>query len=244
MKEDGGPLSPEKRSGWRVHSFLAHLASGLDPVPYFERVALLQVDPDLTVHLPHSLFSVPVGLYYIAWRLFACCGELPLEGLPPVAELPMDVLLVRSSVCAFPRADHISHLEGVSPSAWQATPCKRVGKLAEGGRDMACRGLTFVTPDSAYHLIETSHNIAEVTQLLFPILVGRAPPFEQTLHWLQFSYTADRTGDYMASASTVLVPSAVLEGDPLFTAFWRHPLRRFPGVYAPTPTTHAPLGPD
>ena len=45
-------------------------------------------------------------------------------------------------------------------------------------------------------------------------------------------------------ASTVLVLSVVLEGDPLSPAFWRHLLRRFPGAYAPTPTMHIPLGPD
>ena len=40
-REDGGPLPTEKRSGRGIHSFLGHLASGVDPVPGFERVALL-----------------------------------------------------------------------------------------------------------------------------------------------------------------------------------------------------------
>ena len=81
-------------------------------------------------------------------------------------------------------------------------------------------------------------------QFLFPILVGQAPSFEETINWLQFAYTTDRTGAYVAPASTFLVPSKVSEGDPIFPAFWRHLLRRFPGVYAPTPTTHGPLGSD
>ena len=58
MKDDGGLLSPEKWSGRGVHSFLSHLASGMDPVPGFERVGILQVDPDVTVHILHSMFSV------------------------------------------------------------------------------------------------------------------------------------------------------------------------------------------
>ena len=62
-KEDGGPLSPEKRYGRGVYSFLAHVASGVDPVPNFERVGILQVNPDGTVHVLHSMFSVPVKLY-------------------------------------------------------------------------------------------------------------------------------------------------------------------------------------
>ena len=61
-KEDGRPLSPEKRSGRVLHSFLAHLASGLDPVPSFEQMGLLQVDPDGTVYVLFSMFSVPVDL--------------------------------------------------------------------------------------------------------------------------------------------------------------------------------------
>ena len=41
---------------------MAYLAFGVDLVPGFERVALLQVNPYGTVHLIHLLFSVPVGL--------------------------------------------------------------------------------------------------------------------------------------------------------------------------------------
>ena len=156
----------------------------------------------------------------------------------------MDAFLRKRSVRAVPQADHISHLEGVSPYDWQVTPCKRTGKAVEGRRDLACRGLTFVTPDGTSRLLDTARNIAEVGQLLFPILVGRAPPFEEMLDWLQFAYTADRTGAYVVPASTVLVSSVVLEGDPLFPAFWRDLLRRFPGAYSTTPTTRGPLVPE
>ena len=100
----------------------------------------------------------------------------------------MDALLVRRSVRAILRADHISHLEGVSPSAWQLTPCERVGKAAEGGRDLACLGIIFVAPDSVVHLHNTSRNIKEVRQFLFPILISRTTSFRNTLNWLQFAY--------------------------------------------------------
>ena len=43
-REDGGSLPMEKRSGRGLHSFLYHLTSGVDPVPGFEWVALLQVE--------------------------------------------------------------------------------------------------------------------------------------------------------------------------------------------------------
>ena len=69
-KEDGWTMSSEKRSGREFHSLLSHMASGMDPVPGFKRVALLQVEPDGTVHILHSLFSVPVSLYSTSCCLF------------------------------------------------------------------------------------------------------------------------------------------------------------------------------
>ena len=76
-KEYGGPLSTEKRSGRGVHSFLVHLASGVATVSGFKRVILLQVDPDRTVHVLHSLLSLLVNLYSTAQQIFFCRGELP-----------------------------------------------------------------------------------------------------------------------------------------------------------------------
>ena len=52
-------------------------------------------------------------------------------------------------------------------------------------------------------------NVFEALAGLFPPLTGREPPFEAALDFLQFVYTADRAGDYVMPASTVLVPSAV-----------------------------------
>ena len=48
----------------------------------------------------------------------------------------------------------------------------------------------------------------------------------------------------MEPASTVLFPSAVSEGEPIFPTIWWHLLRRFPVSYAPSPNTCGPLGPD
>ena len=108
-------------------------------------------------------------------------------------ELTVDTFLGRRFMRAVLRADHISHPEGVSPYAWHAMSCERVGRTVEGGSERACQGLTLVTPDGASHLLNTYCNIAEVGQLLLYILVGRAPPFEETLDWLQLMYTANRT---------------------------------------------------
>ena len=179
-----------------MHSFLAHLASEVDPVPYFERMDLLQVDQDRTVQPLKFLFSVPVGLYSKAWQIFAFRRELTSKGLHPMVELPMDDFGVWRSVCAVPREDHISHLEGVTPSVWQVTPCEKLAKAAEGGSNLACQWLTFVAPDGAAHILGNPHHIAETIQLLFLLLAGLAPPFEDILNWIQFTYATDRTGEF------------------------------------------------
>ena len=153
----------------------------------------------------------------MAQWIFACCGELPSKGLPPVVYLPMDAFGVRHSVSAVPRADHVIHLGGFTPFAWQATPCNRVGKATEDGRELACQGLTFVDPDGAALHLDThsgkdSTNIAQASQLLFPLLFGQAPLFKETLNWIQLSYTVYRTGSYVAPVSTDIFLSTVLEG--------------------------------
>ena len=91
-----------------------------------------------------------------------------------------------------------------------------MGGTAEVGHDLDYQWLTFVAPDGAARFLNNAFNITEAIHMLFLLLAVQSPPFEEKLDWLQFSYTADRTGDYMAPASMVLVQSAVLEGDRLF----------------------------
>ena len=56
--EDGAALPSEKHLGQGIHSFLVHIFSGVDHIPGLERVTLVGVDPDIVVHLLHSLLSV------------------------------------------------------------------------------------------------------------------------------------------------------------------------------------------
>ena len=62
---------------------------------------------------------------------------------------------------------------------------------------MAFQGITFVAPDGAARLLDTKFNIAESSQLIFPLLVGRALPFVEMLDWIQFTHTVDRTGAFV-----------------------------------------------
>ena len=48
---------------------------------------------------------------------------------------------------------------------------------------------------------------------------------------MQFAYTVERAGDYVAHASTVIAQSAVAEGDELFPELQAHLRRRYPEVY-------------
>ena len=115
-------MSTEKQAGRGLCYFLAHLVPVVDPIPGLEWIFLLEVKQDGTVHLLHSFLYVLVDLYSTTRSLFACQGELPNKGTPLVVELPIEVLAVRRYVCAVPRADHISHLGGVSPLDGQAMP--------------------------------------------------------------------------------------------------------------------------
>ena len=50
---------------------------------------------------------------------------------------------------------------------------------------------------------------------------------------MQFAYTTDRAGDYVAPASTVLTLSAVVEGDKIFPVILYNLRRLYPLVYGP-----------
>ena len=82
--------------------------------------------------------------------------------------------------------------------------------------NLACRGLAFLPVEGAAWLLgrdaDRPVNVFEALAGMFPLLNVREPPFEAALDFLQFAYTADRAGAYVAPASTVLIPLAVAEG--------------------------------
>ena len=65
-----------------THAFLGHIVSRVDPDLGLERLTLLGVDRDGTVHVSHLLFYVMVGPYDTDRRLLAFSGDLPMEGPP------------------------------------------------------------------------------------------------------------------------------------------------------------------
>ena len=95
-----------------IHSFLEELASGVGPVPGLERLMFVRLDPDGRVLLMHLFFYVRVNAFSTQQHIFACFGEMPAEGLPPVVDIPPKAFASRRSVCAVLQIDHITHLWG------------------------------------------------------------------------------------------------------------------------------------
>ena len=79
--ENGAALAVENFSGQGIHSFLAHLTSGVDAVPFLEQVTVVRFERDRRVHHIKLLLSVRVNLYFTRQCMFACLGELP--AMPP-----------------------------------------------------------------------------------------------------------------------------------------------------------------
>ena len=111
----GRPLYSKKRSGRGIHSFLAHLALGVDLITGLKGVNLVRFNPDGMVNLLHSLFSIRFDLYSASQRIFAYWGGLPVKGLPLVVDITNEAFAVRHSICAVPRLDHVMHLGVISP---------------------------------------------------------------------------------------------------------------------------------
>ena len=63
---------------------------------------------------------------------------------------------------------------------------------------MACQGLTFLPPNVSACLLGAPRNIAEAYQLLYPLMASQAPTYEEVLDSLQFTYTEDSSGEYVA----------------------------------------------
>ena len=111
------------RSRQRLHAFLGHLASVVEPSPGLECPALLVVDRDGTVHVFHWFFSIPFGPYSMTIWCLPFSGDLPTEGLPPMTYLPVDSFSVWRSIGAVPREDHIVRIKETPPLSWKTMPC-------------------------------------------------------------------------------------------------------------------------
>ena len=79
-------------------------------------------------------------------------------------------------------------------------------------QDLDCRGLTFFNPDGALCFLNRGTNTNEALCILLPILASHAPPYDEVIDWLQFSYTKDWLGAYVYLDSTDLDFTTLSEG--------------------------------
>ena len=142
----------ELRSGQVLHAYLGILAAGLDSAPRMVRLTFPMVDRDGEVHVLNLFFFIPVRTHATKRRLLDLRGGLPLEGLLPIAYIPLTSLTVWRAVKIVPREYHVVHVEGIPPLNWHTIPCKRAGRKIDG-LNLDCRGITFLLPDVAAHLL-------------------------------------------------------------------------------------------
>ena len=91
-------------------------------------------------------------------------------------------------------------------------PRKRVGNLQSNSHDLSFWGMNFMPPRGASRLLgHPKLNIAATSHILLPLLAGRAPSYKEALYWIQFAYTGDQTGAYVAPVFTVIVWSILAE---------------------------------
>ena len=107
-KEDGSTLLPEGLSVQGLNAFLGQIASGVNPIPGFYGLTLLDIVWDRTVQLLHLLLSIPVSIYLTARWFFACLGELLYDGPPLVTEIPVEAFTLRYDVYAMTRSKNLS----------------------------------------------------------------------------------------------------------------------------------------
>ena len=80
-----------------------------------ERLDLLMVNLDGEVHVMNYFLSIPVVPYVTKLGLMVFGGDLPLEGTPPITEIPVASLAVQRAVSAVMREDHMVHVKGILP---------------------------------------------------------------------------------------------------------------------------------
>ena len=79
------------------------------------------------------------------------------------------------------------------------------------------------------------------SQGIFALMTIWNPTFKEALDWLKFAYIENWMGDYVMPASTFIIHSAIMGEGELFTSFYRHLQKIYPGAYAHSTLF---LGPD
>ena len=172
-------------------------------------LTILGVYLDGGAQILHLLFSITVGNYNPDWRLFGCHGEIPPEGLPKITKIPVAFFGVGRAVSATYWEDHQEYLEGSPPSGWQTLTYKRASVKGEG-RNLSCRGITFLPPDAATPIFHMEGSVIKFSNKkhLFILYIKCSSKWHR---WPSSSHgwTAELTSSYVATISIFSVFSVV-----------------------------------
>ena len=129
----GYPSTQIKSTIQVIIAFLENHASRVDSISGFYGITLLDLVRDVTVHLLHSLFSVPFGVYSTTRRIFSCLGVLmeegpPTNGVNPCGRLRSAELCMRRNA-----SEPQQSPRGIPPAC---LPCNQAGKLMMDGCDL------------------------------------------------------------------------------------------------------------
>ena len=95
-----------------IHAIIGNLVSGVDLALGLERLSLIGIYRDVTVHIFHSFLVVP---YSTEIPILYFSVDIPLERLPPVTEFTDASFAVQRAVYAIPREAHLVHVDGIPP---------------------------------------------------------------------------------------------------------------------------------
>ena len=189
---DGAPLLAF------VLGLVERRAAGVD------KLMFLSVSKAGVVNIIHSLVVVRDGEYDDAPALWGIRGDIPDHGLPSFVSLSAMDFAANTTFLGQPSEEFESHATGLASvrqkdldsSAYQASA---VGD--EGARTILSRGLSIINAEgaSAFTSLNQPVVISEVSCRVAPILIRSSDPYAQdTLDWLQASFTAREDGKFVS----------------------------------------------
>ena len=236
---DGAPLLAF------VLGLVERRAAGVD------KLMFLSVSKAGVVNIIHSLVVVRDGEYDDAPALWGIRGDIPDHGLPSFVSLSAMDFAANTTFLGQPSEEFESHATGLASvrqkdldsSAYQASA---VGD--EGARTILSRGLSIINAEgaSAFTSLNQPVVISEVSSRVVPVLIRSSDPYAQdTLDWLQASFTAREDGKFVSGpirTSRKLAEISPVPGSFAHAQVMAHLRQTFPRTYT-SPSTSLAVNP-
>ena len=169
-----------------------------------DKLMFLSISKAGVVHIIHSLVVVRVEDYDEAPTLWGIRGDIPDQGLPNFVLLSAMNFAANEPFFGQPSDEFETHATGLpsvlqkdlDTSAYQASAMED-----DGARSISSRGLTLLNPEGAtvFASLEQPIVIFQVACRVVPVLLRSPDPYAQdTLDWLQASFTARDDGKFVS----------------------------------------------